>query len=253
MKKIISLVLSVLVVLSCMAVPTFAIENDAKSSITEEQFGILKTTGAAIEGSAMQIPTGTIQRGVAARRFAKYGNFRYSTAKEYEALFYDLSTDNYYYYYIKGCYDNGVMDGYPDGTFRPNKKVTREEALTILGRYYQRTVPKGNGGYYTQDIYTYHPYNDVDEISDWALGWVEAGMFMGAIECEMFDLYAENPEYYFEPKRNMTRAEAAKVASIIISNLEVSIYSGKDICAKNYQLVTEEDLLLKEYLKEANK
>jgi len=132
MKKILSFVLSVLFVVSCMTVPTFAAEKEAKASITEEQFGILKTTGAAIEGSANQIPDGAIQRGVAARRFAKYGNFRYSTAKEYEALFYDLSTDNYYYYYIKGCYDNGVMNGYPDGTFRPDAPISTLEAAKVV-------------------------------------------------------------------------------------------------------------------------
>ncbi len=132
MKKILAFVLSVLIVVSYMAVPTFAAENAAKQSISEEQFGILKVTGAAIENSAAAIPKEAIQRGVAARRFAAFGNFRFSTAKEYEALFYDLSTDNYYYYYIKGCYDNGVMNGYPDGTFRPNNPISTLETAKVL-------------------------------------------------------------------------------------------------------------------------
>ena len=132
MKKIISFLLSVLIVVSCCVVPTFAAEEGAKLSITEEQFGILRTTEAAIESSVSAIPDGTIPRGVAARRFAKFGNFRYSTAREYEALFYDLSTDNYYYYYIKGCYDNGVMQGYPDGTFRPDNPISTLETAKVL-------------------------------------------------------------------------------------------------------------------------
>ncbi len=132
MKKIISLVLSVLLVVSCMAVPTFAAEDSKKSNLTEQQFGILKITEAAIESSVAAVPDEVIQRGVAARRFAKFGNFRYSTSREYEALFYDLSTDNYYYYYIKGCYDNGVMNGYPDGTFRPNDPISTLETAKVL-------------------------------------------------------------------------------------------------------------------------
>ena len=87
MKKIIAFVLSVIVVLSCFTVPTFAAETQSKQSISEEQFGILRTTGAAIESSAQAIPDGFVQRGVAARRFAAFGNFRFSSAQEYEALF----------------------------------------------------------------------------------------------------------------------------------------------------------------------
>jgi len=34
---------------------------------------------------------------------------------------------------------DGVIDGYPDGTFRPNAFVTRAEAVTILNRFYSLT------------------------------------------------------------------------------------------------------------------
>lgn len=36
---------------------------------------------------------------------------------------------------IQKAYSSGLIEGYPDGTFRPNNTITRAEMATILGRY----------------------------------------------------------------------------------------------------------------------
>ena len=37
---------------------------------------------------------------------------------------------------IRWCMERGLMTGYPDGSFQPDKPVTRAEAATILRRFY---------------------------------------------------------------------------------------------------------------------
>ena len=51
-----------------------------------------------------------------------------------ESSFTDVSTDDWYYYYVSSAYKNGFIKGYPDGTFRPNDYITRADICTIVSR-----------------------------------------------------------------------------------------------------------------------
>ncbi len=165
-----------------------------------------------------------------------------------EFAFSDVKAGKWYSDYVAWAAEKGVVEGYPDGSFRPDAPVTREEAVTILGRYYHNTAPKDR--IFNGELITYHPHNDTDSIADWAQNWVLDAMMIGAVDCELFRLDRENPEYYFEPKRSMTRAEAAKVAYVYLNELELSIERGYSLHNQSgYIPVTEEDLKLKEELK----
>ncbi|MBQ8524410.1 MAG: S-layer homology domain-containing protein [Clostridia bacterium] len=165
-----------------------------------------------------------------------------------EFAFSDVKAGKWYSDYVAWAAEKGVVEGYPDGSFRPDAPVTREEAVTILGRYYHNTAPKDR--IFNDELITYHPHNDTDSIADWARNWVLDAMMIGAVDCELFRLDRENPEYYFEPKRSMTRAEAAKVAYVYLNELELSIERGYSLHNQSgYIPVTEEDLKLKEELK----
>ncbi len=152
-----------------------------------------------------------------------YGELAVST----EGVFSDVKSGKWYSDYVAWAAEKGVVEGYPDGTFRPNAPVTREEAVTILGRYHNKNAP----GMLMSDamLRPYYPHTDTAEISDWAEKWVTLGMSMGAVHFVMRDSFGKPetaPEYYFEPSRTITRAEAAKVAYIFLSNLEESIERG---------------------------
>lgn len=47
-------------------------------------------------------------------------------------LFTDLPADHWSHQYVAALYDQGVVNGYPDGTFRPTKTVTWGEAFKLL-------------------------------------------------------------------------------------------------------------------------
>jgi len=57
----------------------------------------------------------------------------------------------------------GILNGYSDGTFRPNSKLTRAEAVTVINRVVGRGPLIG---------VTHPQWNDVS-VSHWAFGDIE--------------------------------------------------------------------------------
>ena len=49
-----------------------------------------------------------------------------------EMSFTDVKEGDWYYGYLEDLYSRGVIDGYPDGSFRPNQTVTTGEALKMI-------------------------------------------------------------------------------------------------------------------------
>ena len=52
--------------------------------------------------------------------------------------FSDLTENNPYYEEMLGAYNEGKINGYGDGTLRPDAEITRAEAVTIVNRYIER-------------------------------------------------------------------------------------------------------------------
>ncbi len=111
--------------------------------------------------------------------------------------FSDVSTDSWYYNDICAAVNAGYIDGYEDGTFRPNQVITREEAAKIVVKM---TGVKGDGNL---DI------NDANEVSDWAKEYVDAAFDNGVLVG-----YGDN---IFGPKSNMKRAEAVVMLSRVLN------------------------------------
>ncbi len=113
-----------------------------------------------------------------------------------EPLFIDLEDTDWYTPYIEAAKNNGIIDGYKDGTFKPNNSINRAEAMKIvISTIYQGQFPEFESTF-------------VDVLStDWFAPYVIFAFKNGIITG-----YDENS---FKPAKNMTRAEAAKVISII--------------------------------------
>ena len=165
-----------------------------------------------------------------------------------ESVFTDVKSGKWYTSYISWAAEKGYVNGYPDGTFRPDAPVTREEALAIICRYYRKTGPSRSGGSYITAYKSYYPHTDTAEISPWALDWLLSGMYMGIVEYRLVTFtitgsevtFDEAPEYYFEPKRPVTRAEAAETVYTALSLLERSIEKGTDLSSPVYPLMPDE-------------
>lgn len=48
--------------------------------------------------------------------------------------FSDVPNDYYATEYIKSLYDENIVSGYEDGTFKPDNSVTRAEAVTMMNK-----------------------------------------------------------------------------------------------------------------------
>ena len=90
----------------------------------------------------------------------------------------------------------GIVSGYPNGTFRPDASITREEAMAMYQRAMKVTKLTGS------DTNRYQSYTDFVKVSNWATSNVKevlaAHVFNGANKTEI------------SPKSNLTYAEAAQ-------------------------------------------
>lgn len=53
---------------------------------------------------------------------------------EYEGTFSDVAEGRWYTQFVAAAVEMGLIEGYPDGTFRPEASITRAEACTIVNR-----------------------------------------------------------------------------------------------------------------------
>lgn len=93
---------------------------------------------------------------------------------------------------------NGIVNGFPDGTFKPEAPITREQASVMISNYKQIS---------DKDLDKLNTYKDSSEVSDWAQASVE-----GVLEQGYMSGY---PDKTFGPKKNLTRAEAVVTLSRI--------------------------------------
>ena len=94
------------------------------------------------------------------------------------ASFTDIAEGQWYTDAVNWAAEQGVVNGYPDGTFRPEAPITRQEMATMLYRYW-----KLQGGKYTAKDDVLAGYQDRGEVADWALeamSWtVQSGIIVG--------------------------------------------------------------------------
>ena len=93
--------------------------------------------------------------------------------------FQDVKTDAWYAKAVTWAEANGVVNGYGNGKFGPNDKVTREQLVTILYRYAQFKGMDTSEG----EMKPLTDFTDARDISDWAVKpfrWaVDAGIING--------------------------------------------------------------------------
>ena len=53
-----------------------------------------------------------------------------------EKIFIDVDDTHWAFDAIKKCKENGIVNGYPDGSFKPNTPITRAELCYILANHY---------------------------------------------------------------------------------------------------------------------
>ena len=98
----------------------------------------------------------------------------------------DVSADDWYNNAVSTLTNAGILDGYEDGTFRPNGNITRAEFATITSRFFDAT-------YEGEDLFP-----DID--GHWAKDYINESANAGIVNG-----YEDGT---FRPQKLITRAEA---------------------------------------------
>jgi exopolysaccharide biosynthesis protein len=133
----------------------------------------------------------------------------------YKSSFKDVSASKWYNPYVNWAYENGIVSGYENNTFQPERSVTRQELAkmvtnyaTAMGLLLSPTEPAVN-------------FKDSGEIANYAKSSVTLCQRSGVISG-----YNDNT---FRPKKVATRAEAAALYSRFLDKAQ---NQGYDIIRK---------------------
>lgn len=128
------------------------------------------------------------------------------------ARFTDVHTGDWYAGAVGAAYSEGIIKGYPDGSFRPNARVTRLEAAAMLLQV-MKIAGKDMTVSHTEINQYLAQFQDQAEIANWAkdlaAGAVKLGIMRG------------NPNGTFAPAQGCTRAEVAVMLRKILMNAEL--------------------------------
>ncbi len=114
----------------------------------------------------------------------------------------DVPSGKYYSGYVGWAVEQGIVKGYEDGTFRPDRLVNRGELAVMFHRYMEKhTITIASNP-------TVDSFKDKDSIQSWAVDAVDV-MRQSNIICG-------DPNGYFNPTNNATRAECAKMFSALL-------------------------------------
>ncbi|QQR54797.1 S-layer homology domain-containing protein [Candidatus Peregrinibacteria bacterium] len=123
--------------------------------------------------------------------------------------FSDVNEDNMRVAYIEYAADQGLVDGYPDGTFKPLRSLNRAEALKLVFTFYDAEVETDLFGDELLAHYhlTSNPFSDVD-LNQWYAPYVlyayDQGIIVG---------YGDGT---YKPDRLISHAELLKIASLSV-------------------------------------
>ncbi|MBO8126998.1 MAG: S-layer homology domain-containing protein [Firmicutes bacterium] len=141
-------------------------------------------------------PDGTFrpEKEVTRAEYAKILALAFDISPKPGTDFSDVKTDHWAANYINALAEDGIITGYPDGTFRPNNHITRAEAVTMVAR--------------VLDL-----LNNDETIPQWSQSFMDVGPDHWAfIPVELTSRLQVLPPQWsdrFQPKRNITRAEVA--------------------------------------------
>ena len=120
--------------------------------------------------------------------------------------FSDVAEGDWYAPYVTWASLSGIVNGFDDGTFAPNREITREQMALILVRYceaYDWHLPEEEDA---------PAFTDEESISDWALDAVKKSRRCGLIN--------GRDDGSFDPAGSATRAEMCAVMARLMEKIK---------------------------------
>lgn len=185
----------------------WTIEGEANNNLSVELFEENSKDGEVVwyERSfnratyTKHLTKGTYYFKVYAHFYKKVPGYKINV-KEVNNLFSDVSPNYKYFEEIMNIRAKGIINGYPDGTFKPSAPMQRQHVAAMIARSNAPTIPSAISYYNFPDVKKTHAfYNEINKL-------VTAGII------------AKDPNG-FRPNDTITRAEMAKIL-VLAYNLE---------------------------------
>ena len=163
------------------------------------------------------MPDGDMSRAEAAAIFARLIAEEKGETISGKSSFTDIDKNGWYADYIGYLAKYKVIEGYNDGTFKPDVPVTRAEFVAMSVRYYSLFNEVKKGGYtvkYTDVNKKYWAYDDIAYAKN--IGWLNG--------------YADGT---FKGDNNITRAEVATVTNHATLRTADKDYINKNVSTLN--------------------
>jgi hypothetical protein len=127
--------------------------------------------------------------------------------------FKDVISSEWYADDVSTAADFGLIAGYEDGNFRPQNKITRQEAMTMIARAMQVTDLKEKLVKSDQSTNALTSFKDADDVANWAKEGAILSVASKVINGRTIEL--------LEPQAFITRAEVVAIVQRLLqySNL----------------------------------
>ena len=140
--------------------------------------------------------------------------------------FEDVSLDSWYHDIVSVAFEKGIVTGDSETIFSPERKVSREEMITMAARAtYYTGLKRENKDTKKEDILTAFSLQDGDKISPYAISAYDTLKTFVPMDCQETDeLDSEGiPKTitFVNPKKNATRFEIADIILRICENFQV--------------------------------
>ncbi|WP_260989965.1 S-layer homology domain-containing protein [Paenibacillus xylanexedens] len=123
------------------------------------------------------------------------------------SAFTDVANDAWYSPAINTAYEYQLLEGFEDGTFRPDEKITREQAMTIMAKAMELTGLKGKLSASSESI-GLEKFSDTTDVSSWA--------YSGMVDSVQTGIFTGRNQGKLAPKAPITRAEVAAIAKRLL-------------------------------------
>ena len=199
MKKILSILLAAIMLISVMAVGVSAATFADTTNHWGKEYIDYWTGEDAVSGyqDGTFRPNNKVTRGEVAQIVTNILNL-VSSSKS--SPFSDMKSGAWYYEPVLACYDSGIIIGFPDKTVRATQPITREQAILIISRITNLSPDAAAAGHFT----------DGKNASSWAAGAIGALFNAGVL-----DGYPNASGSEIRPKAEITRAEFLKLFAIV--------------------------------------
>ncbi|GLX70186.1 hemoblobin-interacting domain-containing protein [Paenibacillus glycanilyticus] len=219
-KRLLSLVMSVVIAVSYVPSAVFAASGTtaAATSATAPDvaghWASQQVTDWTSKGLVNSYPDGTFkpEQGITRAEFTKLINSLFGFTAKGENSFSDVGSGAWYAEPIAIGKQAGFINGYPDGTFKPNAATTRQEAAKIAAGLFRLPAATGSD--------PLGAFNDKAQVGAFAaepLGQLVSGGYLKGF-----------PDGTVQPLKSITRAEAVVLLSRLAGEVYVKAQTYKD-------------------------